>query len=216
MYQSLTTQNGYNLTKGGDGCAKLPKTFEQKCACSKLFTENEIRDIQDMLYNYYSYKEIREKYPQLTDSFLTNINVGLNFKREDMTYPISPYHCDYSRAEQDIIIEKIKNNVPYPQISKECSISPALLSQINSGQRWVRREEIYPLSVRVKSTDWVNDCIKDAIFTDLTNVELAQKYNVSVNTIKVLVSGKHHHRDYLIYPLKSNKTKNQKILKELF
>jgi len=50
-----------------------------------------------MLYNYYSYPEILEKYPKLSDSFLTNINTGLNFKRDDINYPIAAYHSSFSK-----------------------------------------------------------------------------------------------------------------------
>ena len=215
-YKSLVSENGYNLTKGGDGCAKPEKTFKEKCACSKLLTEEEIRDIQDMLYNYYCYEEILEKYPQISDSFLSNINTGLNFKREDLNYPISPYHCFFRREIQDKIIEDLINKIDYPIISKRYGISTGLLSQINSGARWTRRELKYPLSVRVRSEDWVELCIKDAIFTDLTNQELADKYKVSKSTIKALVQGVHHKNNKLIYPLKTNKIQNQKIYKELF
>lgn len=215
-YHSLVSGNGYNLTKGGNGCAKPKKTFEEKCACSKVLTEIEIRDIQNMLYNYHSYSEILERYPQLSDSFLTNINTGLNFHREDLIYPISPYHCLYPKNVQDKIIESLIKGVPYPEISEEYNISPALLSQINSGTRWIRRELTYPLSIRTKSTEWVDSCFKDLVFENYTYAQLAEKYDVSQATIKALATGKHHKKERFIYPIKSHKQENQVIYKELF
>lgn len=41
-YHSLTTENGYNLTIGGDGCPKPPLTYKEKLQKSKLFTGQEI------------------------------------------------------------------------------------------------------------------------------------------------------------------------------
>ena len=215
-YSSLISENGYNLTTGGEGCAKPAKTFEERCACSKVLTEQEIRDIQDMLYNYYSYPEILEKYPKLSDSFLTNINTGLNFKRDDINYPIAAYHSSFSKEQQDKIFSEIIDGVPYSEIQKKYNISPALLSQINNGTQWHRRELKYPLSIRVKSTDWVNECFKDIIFEEYTYKQLAKKYGISEHTVKALGQGVHHHKDEFKYPLKANKIENQKIYKELF
>ena len=51
-----------------------------------------------MLCNNYEFHEIKIKYPNLTTSFLSNINTGLNFKRTDLTYPLKKYHTRFDKA----------------------------------------------------------------------------------------------------------------------
>ena len=80
FYHSLTTENGYNLTVGGDGCPKSPLTYEEKLSRSKLFTGDEIKDIQQRLLNDEEFDDIEEIYkPKLKRTFLVNINTGTNF-----------------------------------------------------------------------------------------------------------------------------------------
>lgn len=130
-YQSLVLENGYNITTGGDGCNIGPRNFSEKCACSKMFTEEQIRDIQSMLILNKQFFEIQDKYPNLTPSFLSNINTGINFKREDLKYPLLIFHSKYSDSQQKKIIQEIKQGKPYSTICEEYHISVGYLSQIN-------------------------------------------------------------------------------------
>lgn len=216
-YKSLVSENGYNLTIGGDGCAKPKKTFSECCACSKLLNEEKVRDIQDMLLNNYQYFEIKKKYPVLSDSFLQNINNGWNFKREDLEYPISKYHSSYSRETQLNIINDIKNNISYSEINKKYGISVGYISAVNSGKKWRQKNETYPLCKKACADGaWSKECKYDIIFTNLTFNEIAKKYNKSYASIKAVSQGQHHRDDRLIYPLKQNSKKNQEIWHTLF
>lgn len=214
-YHSLTSENGYNITIGGDGCSKPSLSFEERCQLSKRFSIFEIKDIQNMLCEDYEYFEIIEKYPQLNTSFLSNINIGLNFKREDLEYPLKKFHSSFNLETKMKIIDEIKANVPYSKISEKYNISSALLSMINNGKSWHNKNLKYPLSIR-ENYNWVEDCKKEIIFSDKTLKQIANDFNISYSTIKLLVSGKHHYDDKLIYPLRKNKKLNQKIYKELF
>lgn len=214
LYHSLIEENGYNYTLGGEGCSRPPKTFEEKCKCSQLFTQEEIEDIQKMLCEYYTYPEIQKKYPQLGDSFLSNINTGLNFKRDDLEYPLLSYHTTTEKIIQDQIMQDIKDGIDYPILSKKYNISPGLLSEINSGKSWHRKELTYPLCVKVDHS-WVEDCRRDIIFSDETLVEIAKRYGKSYSTIKVLGQGKHHRDERFRYPLRTFKNYNQQVYREL-
>ena len=84
-YNSLYSQNGYNITSGGAGCPKEKLTFEQKVALSRLFTLNDVIDIQTRIIAGEKKKSIIESYPNLTDSMFDNINAGLNFRNDKLT-----------------------------------------------------------------------------------------------------------------------------------
>lgn len=132
-FHSLVSENGYNLTKGGDGCSKEKLTFEEKCHLSKIFSQEEIEDIQKMLCEDYEFYEIKNKYPVLTASFLSNINTGLNFKKEDLVYPLKKYHTRFSKQTKLNIKKDIKSNIKYSDIAAKYNISITLLSMINNG-----------------------------------------------------------------------------------
>ena len=84
-YETQKDSNkGYNITYGGQGCPRPKLSFEEQVKLSKLFALEDVKDIQQMLVDGYQYYEIKNKYPQLTDSFLSNINIGDNFYRNDL------------------------------------------------------------------------------------------------------------------------------------
>lgn len=83
------SDGGYNITFGGDGCQKGPIDFDKLANKSKIFTKEEILDIQKRLINNEKYDNIIAFYtPRLTRTFLSNINHGVNYKNPDLTYPL--------------------------------------------------------------------------------------------------------------------------------
>lgn len=217
FFHSHVSENGYNITWGGDGCRKNPKTFEECCACSKLLTEEQIRDIQQMLLDGYQYFELKEKYPVLTDSFCSNINLGLNFKRNDLIYPLSKLHTKFSKNTMEKIKNDIKENIPYKIISEKYGISKGYISEINSGHRWYDKNEFYPLCKKeCADRQWGIDCIKDILFTSFTYEELGKKYHKSHAAIKAIATGRNFHNDCFKYSLRKYKKENQENYLTLF
>ena len=216
-YQSLTSQNGYNITKGGDGCAKEQKTFEECVACSKIFTLDEVIDIQTMLIEGYAYFEIYKKYPKLTDSFLSNISSGLNFYNEKLEYPLGKNKTRFSKDAQDEIISSIKSGIPYSEIKEKFGISTGYISSINSGKRWHRDNEIYPLCFKAcTDNDFGQKAIHDIIFTTLSMEKLGKTYNKSKATFTAINVGRNRYNSAFKYPLRTNAIENQKIWNDLF
>ena len=217
LFHSHISENGYNITWGGDGHEKDPLTFEECCACSKLFSKEQIYDIQQMLVEGYQYFEIQNKYPQLTASFISNINNGWNFKRKDLTYPLATLHTKFTKETMANIKNDIKNNVTYKVISKKYGISQGYISEINAGHRWFDKNEFYPLCQKAcADKQWGIDCIKDILFTTLTYAELGKKYNKSYAAIKAIASGRNFYNDKLKYSLRKYKEENQKIWATIF
>lgn len=214
---SLIGQKGYNVLSGGfRNGSRIKKSFDDCCECSKLFTREEITKIQDMLIKDYQYYEIKKLFPILTDSFLTNINTGLNFKRDNLNYPLSIFHSRFSKATQEEIIQELKSGTKLSDISKKYDISTSYISSINKGKYWYRENESYPLHRYTLNGKWSKDCKYDIIFTDLTFEQLANKYNKSIAVIKAVSQGKNRRDKRLCYPLRKNKSKNQEIWTNLF
>lgn len=216
-YKSLTSQNGYNIKIGGSGKMPHPKTFEERVACSKVFTIEQVTDIQKMLVDGYAYFEIYQKYPILTNTFLSNIASGLNFYNEKLDYPLGKNKTSYSKAIQDKIIQAIKNGQYYDDIAAEYHISKGYLSEINSGHRWHRDDETYPLCYKAcADIDFGKKAIHDLLFTNISMIALGKKYNKSKSTFTAINVGRNRYDDRFLYPLRDNLMANRETWNNLF
>lgn len=214
---SLLSENGYNLTTGGDGCPKIKLTFEECVARSKIFTLEEVLDIQKMLIEGYAFFEILNKYPKLTKSFLSNINTGLNFVNPELSYPLSTTHSHYSKETKEKIIQAIKSGETYKDITTKYGISAGFISMINSGKKWYNEKETYPLKLKSCSNGkYSHEVKKDLIFNNLTHEQIGLKYNKAKSTITAINTGRNRKDNRFIYPLDKHKEKNQKIWNTLF
>ena len=208
FYHSLTTENGYNLTVGGDGCPKLPLTYEEKLSRSKLFTGDEIKDIQQRLLNDEEFDDIEEIYkPKLKRTFLVNINTGTNFYNPDFNYPLKKNaRSKFSQKEIRAIKDRIKSGEKYSSIQKDFNIKSAgFLSMINTGKYFYSNEDTYPLCDKNRKAEneiWINGIIKDILETKMSLSEIAKKWEKSYATIKNINSGRSHKKENLKYPLR--------------
>lgn len=218
LYHSFIGDGGYCLQEGQlHNKFKEPLSFEEKCGLSKLFSLEEIKDIQKMLIQGYQFFEVQEKYPTLSDSFISNINTGINFKREDLSYPLLKKHSKSSLEQQNKIIEEIKNGISYSTISNKYDVSIGLLSQINSGEHWFREGEKYPLCKKLcADKEFKYKCVYDILFSSLTYREIGEKYGRTRSAIKAIAAGRNSHFPELKYGLRENKEENQDIWKKLF
>lgn len=215
-YQSLTSQNGYNIAKGDSG-NRQKLSFSEQVKRSKIFNEEEVRDIQKLLLNGYEYFEIKKKYPVLTDSFLSNINLGFNFIRDDLNYPLATLHTKFSKETRENIIQDIQLGMTYKAISDKYGISIGYISMINKGTKWHNSELSYPLCKKGCSNGtWAKNAKYDLIFTNSTHAEIGKKYNKSKSAITALNIGQNRKDDRLKYPLRQNQKENQKIWITLF
>ena len=208
FYHSLTTENGYNLTVGGDGCPKLPLTYEEKLSRSKLFTGDEIKDIQQRLLNDEEFDDIEEIYkPKLKRTFLVNINTGTNFYNPDFNYPLKKNaRSKFSQKEIRAIKDRIKSGEKYSSIQKDFNIKSAgFLSMINTGKYFYSNEDTYPLCDKNRKAEneiWINGIIKDILETKMSLSEIAKKWEKSYATVKNINSGRSHKKENLKYPLR--------------
>lgn len=217
FHSQVRESKGYNITFGGTCCSKPALTFEEQVQCSKLFSVDQVRDIQQMLVDGYQYYEIKSKYPQLTDSFISNINAGWNFIREDLTYPLATLHSKFSKQTQEDIINAIKQNVSYAQIAKTYGISVGYVSMINNGTKWHKNGEHYPLCKKnCNNGRWAHEAKYKLIFTDLSHLVIAQELNKAKSAVTALNVGCNRKDSRFIYPLRQHQKENQQIWNTLF
>ena len=216
-YKSLTSQDGYNIREGGSGKMPCPKTFEERVACSKIFTLEQVVDIQNMLIDGYAYFEIYKKYPTLTNTFLSNIASGLNFYNEKLEYPLCKNKTSFSKAKQDEIIQAIKSGQYYDDITAKYHISKGYLSEINSGHKWHRDDEAYPLCYKAcADVDFGKNAIHDLLFTNLSAIALGKKYHKSKSTFTAINVGRNRHDNRFLYPLRNHLMANRETWNNLF
>ncbi len=209
-YHSLKDENGYNVTIGGEGCPKPPLSYEEKLKRSKLFTENEIKDIQKRLLNDEEYDDIENLYsPKLKRTFLVNINTGTNFFNPDFDYPLKKNaKSKFSQKEIKEIKKRIKSGEKYSSIQKDFNIKSAgFLSMINTGKYFYDKEEKYPLcnkGCRKQDNEiWVKGIIKDILTSDISLKKIADKWGKSYSTVKNINSGRSHKQKEYQYPLRN-------------
>ena len=208
-YHSLKDENGYNVTIGGEGCPKPPLSYEEKLERSKLFTKEEIQDIQKRLLNDEEYDDIEKIYfPKLKRTFLVNINTGTNFYNPDFKYPLKKNaKSKFSQKEIREIKNRIKSGEIYSSIQKDFNIKSAgFLSMINTGKYFYSEEDSYPLCNKgCRKTDnefWVKGIINDILQTDLSLNKIAEKWGKSYSTVKNINAGRSHKNNNLQYPLR--------------
>lgn len=208
-YHSLKDEDGYNVTIGGEGCPKPPLSYEEKLERSKLFTKEEIQDIQKRLLNDEEYDDIEKIYfPKLKRTFLVNINTGTNFYNPDFKYPLKKNaKSKFSQKEVREIKNRIKSGEIYSSIQKDFNIKSAgFLSMINTGKYFYNEEDSYPLCNKgCRKTDnefWVKGIINDILQTDLSLNKIAEKWNKSYSTVKNINAGRSHKNNNLQYPLR--------------
>lgn len=222
IYDATNRDRGYNREKGGiRGEGRLKLSFEERVALSKIFSLEEVIDIQNSLTKAIPMPQILEKYfPRLSRSLLQNINIGLNYRNDELQYPLHDYMHDghskiFSKEEQNQIRQEIiEGKLTYKEIANKWGImSISLISMINNGKQWKDDSLEYPLSTRNNSKlhnfrTWVKFVQKDLMESNLKLTEIAEKYQKAYSTIKKINSGaSYFNKDYK-YPLTKNRKKH--------
>lgn len=216
---SHVSEGGYNITLGGEGNKRGTLSWEELLNKGKLFSREEILDIQQRLINGEKYNDIIDYYsPRLNRTFLSNLNQGVNYKNPSLDYPLKKDFSgegSFSKEEIAEIKKEIKNGISYSEIKQKHNIKSAgFISGINTGRYYFDKSEKYPLIVKgCADKSWIRDCLYDIIYSDLSLANIAKKYEKAESTIKKLGQGRANKQEYLIYPLRSNLEKNREIFK---
>lgn len=127
------------------------------------------------------------------------------------------YHATHTQEEISQIKDLLKNtNISFQEIAKQFHYSDTYaIQRINQGIIWNDENENYPLredTLLVLERKRAKQIINDLLTTNLTQKEIATKYNISRSTVTMINIGENFFQENLKYPLRKNKVTSKPIL----
>lgn len=110
-------------------------------------------------------------------------------------------------------IEKLQDlmlntNISFEILAKQFNFSMSGIIRINNGVIWHNKKFIYPLRKNkslIFNQERGKAIIEDLLYTELTQKQIAKKYNVSRSTITMINVGKNCYCENIEYPIRSEK-----------
>lgn len=208
--------NGYNMTEGGRW-GNAPRKLSDK----------NIEEIKNLLINTdFILQDIAREY-NVSLSCISDINNGRTWYDASLSYPLSSRSVitiplSINLFEEVIILLK-STSLSYSEIASQLKLHEYTVGTINRGEHSMCKEsnEIFPIRKPQQAHTYQNkitqeqviDIIYDLIFSNLTNKQIGEKYNIHYNTIGDISSGKSWKNitNQFICPIKRNKIKNKEI-----
>ena len=211
---------GYNMTEGGQW-GNAPRKLSDKS----------IQEIKELLKNnVYQMKDIAIEY-DVSLSCISDINTGRTWFDQDLTYPISPISVKniiMTEGKYNEIVDLLENTtLSYNEIANKANVYEYTVGSINRGEHSFSKNYCNPFPIRKPvqkhtyknkiTEDQVWSIIKDLIFTNLTNKQIGEKYNVHYNTIGDISNGKSWKNitKNFVCSIKKNKIENKKIYENI-
>lgn len=182
-------QKGYNLTFGGNSYKNISSLDE------KL-----IENIQEDLIKGIDYDTLSYKY-QISKSYLSDINNGKKFKKDNLSYPLFQYYKtdDQYNKLYDLLINSSKT---LKQIVQELNIGESTVKKINYGKMRFNPNIDYPIR-KGNSLQRRSLKIKELLLTtNLSFYEISNQLNVSIQTVERINNGQTFNDVKLKYPLR--------------
>lgn len=224
-YNSLSHDNGYNVTTGGDGGRTSSKLTE-------IQAEEIIQMLQDK-NNLLSLNDIGEKYG-ISGSVVRAINLGNSWKKDNLTYPLRNYSTTGLTLTRDIYADIVNDilysELPLKKIQEKYNLSESQLFAINQGQycyngKHKYYEGIYEGSFPIRPDTRVKTpeeefipIFHDVLFTSDSMAKIGQKYGVQGNTIQYITTGKRRKeltKQFLV-PMRKHIEENREIFNSLY
>lgn len=207
FYKTLTTENGYNILKGGDSSNQLGIN-----SVNAKFSEKELEEIWKMLEDdKLTIKQISEKMKVGMDT-IENINLGITYNNNEQSYPIRKKKVVKPTINIETIIEIAKllkeTNVYQKDIAKIYNISEKIIRKINFGVGPYYIEGYsYPIryknsSCKKFSNEQIKLIIYDLLNTHKTQEEIAAKFGCDRKLISQINTGKKYYIDGYSYPIR--------------
>ena len=108
------------------------------------------------------------------------------------------------KEEIDNIKTDIKQGLSYKEISQKYGISPAQISNINTGKQYFDSSEHYPLYQYIIEEDKIEEVRNLLMFSELTMKAIAEQTQFAYSTIKKINSGILRKKEGLSYPLRKD------------
>lgn len=187
--QSLASQNGYNLTLGGQGNSSI----------IRILSNEEISFLIIDIKKGTSYNILTKKY-NISIPYISMINQGLCFKQENESYPLYQYYKTNDDYEQ-LIELLLYSDLTLKEIAEKLNIGYSTVKKINSG---ALRKGLYPNYPIRKITPQQAKAnrIKEMLLQGASDREILLEVDVSKETIKRINLGETNKDSNLIYPLR--------------
>ncbi|AXF52519.1 MAG: hypothetical protein [Caudoviricetes sp.] len=129
-------------------------------------------------------------------------------------------NAQHTQKEINEIKKLLKeSNLSIVEISKKYNYkSCAVISSINQGKSWRNENEQYPLREvlkRVINQQNLREIVYDLLYTELTQLEIANKYRIGRHVVTAINTGSNHNIKELSYPLRDNIVINKHVLKNM-
>lgn len=200
--------NGYNVNADGVDY------------CTSVLTYDQLNSIvNDLIHTDITMDELAQKY-QCSPMVISEINLGKTYFNNNLSYPLR------NKFYSEELVKQIKYSLKYESdkslndIAREYNVDCSQVSKINQGQeqRYRYPNETYPLrNGKVKNVldqKVIQNIIFDLIYNkELSNTDIARKYNVSQSQISSIIYGNSFRQDGLQYPLREiNQAKYTKTI----
>ena len=219
IYKITNLINGKNYI----GQTNNPKRREREhfCLTPSILEDNEGKILYNAILKYgaqnFSFEIIEDKcedYNEKEKFWIKELNTlkpnGYNMTEGGEEPPI--FHGEeHPMATHNLEeIKKIKDllantKLSILEIAKQTNYSDSSIRRINSGMLWYEENTVYP--IRIESTnsfkqERMENIIYDLLNSNLTQREIADKYNVSRTTITAINRGQNFHQSDIDYPIR--------------
>lgn len=200
---------GYNMTEGGEG---YPHFKGVLCYQSSI-NENELEEIIKLLKETsLSQTEIGERF-NISQSIISNINIGKTYHKDDIIYPIRPLEND-SVKEVKILLEH--TCLSLNQISKKTGVDKSTVNEINQGRSFIEQNRVYPIRKEKNISKLSDPVILQQIFIllkdgKISTQKIAEKFDVKRFAIEDINNGKSHYNPNWNYPIRKKPATYHKV-----
>lgn len=199
-YKTSDKEKGYNISLGGGGY--------------KRNIPDRIKELQqDIINSNYTFEELSKKY-DINTTTISEINNGKEYFDNNFKYPLRDkkyYHSEVLTEEKinEIRFELVNNyQKSMQEISEEYNISISTVQRINQGSSPYNDVNYnYPLRYKNKNFCKFNsfeilEIISLLKNTNLTQIDIAKKFNCNRKIIGEINSGKKYSIENIEYPIR--------------
>ena len=196
-YDSTNKDKGYNIVSGGQDSSgennPMSKiSFEQKCEVENLLigTDIPIKRISEMT--------------GVSVRTICNINIGVSWRNNSITYPIRRYKLTKEIAN-NIIADLKDESISLDKIAEKYSIQKYVVLSINKGASHRRDNLKYPIRNIFLSQDKIHEIISLLSDSSYTEKDIADILNVKRSTVYRINTGASYKQENIEYPIRKNR-----------
>lgn len=140
------------------------------------------------------------------NSYRHGYNMTLGGEEPPVKYGEAHHLATHSLKDVHRVMDMIQNtNKSFKEIAQLCNYNTSSIDRINKGELWFDSDLNYPLRREITYSfkqERAYNIISDLLETNLTQKDIAKKYNVGRTTITAINNGQNFKQKDLDYPLR--------------